>query len=86
MGRQAGRWKWVVPKDYVQSECEVPCAAYGARVVLLLCFVLLIFLLIFWDWFARNWLLYFHNLPCNNLTWLPIFFRDSLFRGIARFK
>ena len=24
--------------------------------------------------------------PCNNLTRLPIFFRDSFFRGITRFK
>ncbi len=31
--------------------------------------VLLVNLLIFRDWFAGDWLLYFHSLPCNNLTW-----------------
>ncbi len=29
---------------------------------------LLVNVLMFWDWFARNWLLCFHSLPCNNLT------------------
>ncbi len=47
-------------------------------------YVLLVNLLIVWDWFVRNWLLYFHNLPCNNLTRLPIFFRGSSNRGITR--
>ncbi len=32
------------------------------------------------DLFIRN------IVPCNNLTRLPIFFRDPFFRGITRFR